>query len=151
MQSYGVRMCLSAPSHFPGSCAMMLFLFPSSITQPPPHTAVTLRLSHHGHMRLSLPVLHVQVFSPVLCCTRLLQPCLTLSDHIDCGLPGSSVCGILQARVLEWVAMTFSRESSAFPTLCDPIDGSPPGSPIRGILQAGTLEWDAIAFSALSC
>ena len=35
--------------------------------------------------------------------------CLTLCDLMDCGLPGSSVHGILQARVLEWVAIAFSR------------------------------------------
>ena len=33
--------------------------------------------------------------------------CLTLCDPIDCGLPGSSVHGILQARVLEWVVISF--------------------------------------------
>ena len=33
-------------------------------------------------------------------------------DRIDCGLPGSSVCGILQARLLEWVAISCSRGSS---------------------------------------
>ena len=40
------------------------------------------------------------------------QSCPTLWDPIDCSLPGSSVHGILQARILEWVAMPFSRESS---------------------------------------
>ena len=39
---------------------------------------------------------------------RLLQSCLTLHDPMDCSLSGSSVHGILQARVLEWVAITFS-------------------------------------------
>ena len=34
----------------------------------------------------------------------------TLSDPMDCSLPGSSVHGILQARVLEWVAIAFSGE-----------------------------------------
>ena len=38
------------------------------------------------------------------------QSCLTLRDPMDCSLPGSSVHGILQARVLEWVAISFSRE-----------------------------------------
>ena len=38
--------------------------------------------------------------------------CLTLCDPMDCRLPGSSVHGILQARILEWVAISFSRESS---------------------------------------
>ena len=35
-----------------------------------------------------------------------LQSCLTLCDHTDCSPSGSSVRGILQARILEWVAMT---------------------------------------------
>ena len=40
------------------------------------------------------------------------QSCLTLRDPMDCSPPGSSVYGILQARILEWVAMPFSRGSS---------------------------------------
>ena len=43
---------------------------------------------------------------------RSLQSCLTLCDPIDCSLPGSSVYGILQARILEWVDMPSSRGSS---------------------------------------
>ena len=35
----------------------------------------------------------------------------TLSDLMDCSLPGSSVHGILQARILEWVVISFSRGS----------------------------------------
>ena len=38
--------------------------------------------------------------------------CLTLCDPTDCGPPGSSVHGILQGRILEWIAISFSRESS---------------------------------------
>ena len=37
---------------------------------------------------------------------------VTLCDPMDCRLPGSSIHGILQARVLEWVAISFSRDSS---------------------------------------
>ena len=40
------------------------------------------------------------------------QSCLTLCDPLDCSLPGSFVQGILQARILEWVAILFSRGSS---------------------------------------
>ena len=40
------------------------------------------------------------------------QPCLTLCDHVDCSSPGPSVHGILQARILEWLAIPFSRGSS---------------------------------------
>ena len=88
------------------------------------------------------------------------QLCPTLSDTMDCSLPGSSVHGIWQARVLEWVAIAFSgprawepqlwslhalepaaaKSLQSCPTLCDPIESSPPGSPIPGILQARTLS-----------
>ena len=40
------------------------------------------------------------------------QSCPTLCDHIDCSPPGSSLHGILQAKILEWVAIFFSRKSS---------------------------------------
>ena len=40
--------------------------------------------------------------------SEVAQLCLTLSDPIDCSLPGSSVHGIFQARVLEWGAIAFS-------------------------------------------
>ena len=40
------------------------------------------------------------------------QSCLTLCDPTDCSPPGSSVHGILQARILQWVAVPFSRASS---------------------------------------
>ena len=39
------------------------------------------------------------------------QSCLTLCKPMDCSLPGSSVHGIFQARILEWVAISFSRRS----------------------------------------
>ena len=40
--------------------------------------------------------------------SEVAQSCLTLSDPMDHSLPGSSVLGIFQARVLEWVAIAFS-------------------------------------------
>ena len=40
---------------------------------------------------------------------KSLQSCLTLCDPIDSGPPGSAVPGILQARTLEWVAISFSN------------------------------------------
>ena len=52
---------------------------------------------------------------------KIAQSCPTLCDPIDCSLPGSSVHGIFQAIVLEWLAISFSRE------LPDP--GIEPGSP----------------------
>jgi len=43
--------------------------------------------------------------------SEVAQSCPTLSDPIDCSLPGSSVHGIFQARVLEWGAIAFSVQS----------------------------------------
>ena len=40
------------------------------------------------------------------------QSCPTLCNPMDCGIPGSSVHGIFQARILEWVVISFSRRSS---------------------------------------
>ena len=45
-------------------------------------------------------------------CGKSLQSCLTLCDPVDCSLQGFSVHGIFQARVQEWVAISFSRGSS---------------------------------------
>ena len=41
--------------------------------------------------------------------SEVAQSCLTLHDPMDCSLPGSSVHGIFQARVLEWGAIAFSE------------------------------------------
>ena len=43
--------------------------------------------------------------------SEVAQSCLTLCHPVDCSPPGSSVHGILQARVLEWGAIAFSREA----------------------------------------
>ena len=44
--------------------------------------------------------------------SEVAQSCPTFCDPMDCSLPGSSVHGIFQARILEWVAISFSRRSS---------------------------------------
>ena len=44
--------------------------------------------------------------------TEVAQSCPTLSDLMDCSLPGSSVHGIFQARVLEWGAIAFSKPNT---------------------------------------
>ena len=44
--------------------------------------------------------------------SEVAQLCPTVCDPMDCSLPGSSIRGILHARVLEWVAISFSRRSS---------------------------------------
>ena len=55
-------------------------------------------------------------------CAKLFQ---TLCDPVDCSPPGSSVHGILQARILDWIAMTSSRRSGSLPLV-------PPGKPKIG-------------------
>ena len=46
--------------------------------------------------------------------SEVAQSCLTLRDPMDCSLPGSSVHGIFQARVLEWGAIAFSAWSRTY-------------------------------------
>ena len=70
--------------------------------------------------------------------SEVTQSCLTLSDLMDCSLPGPSVHGIFQARVLECGAIAFSRELCL--TGSNPMDYNSPGSSLHGIFQAQVLE-----------
>ena len=77
-----------------------------------------------------------------------------LCDPIDGSPPGSPVPGILQARTLEWVAISFSNacmHAKSCLTLCDPMGSNPPDSPVHRILQARILEWVAISVSNSVC
>ena len=82
-----------------------------------------------------------------------------MSYPIDGSPPGSPIPGILQARTLEWVPISFSSAgqwkvkevAQSCPTLSDPMDCSLPGSSVHGIFQARVLEWGAIAFSDIQC
>ena len=51
----------------------------------------------------------IQVLGRAAAAAKLLQSCLTLCDPIDGSPPGSPSPGILQARTLEWVAISFSN------------------------------------------
>ena len=97
---------------------------------------------------------------PTAAAAKSLQSCPTLCDPIDGSPPGSPVPGILQARTLEWVAISFSNAgkwkvkvksesevAQSCSTVSDPMGCSPPGSSAHGIFQARVLEWGAIAFS----
>ena len=91
---------------------------------------------------------------------KSLLSCPTLHDPIDSSQPGSSAPGILQKRILEWVAISFfsacmhTKSLQSCLTLCNPMDSSPPSSSIHRILQARILsspqEWAAIFSSASS-
>ena len=86
--------------------------------------------------------------SPLVCCL-VIQSCPTLCDPIDCSPVGSSVHGIFQARVLEWVAISFSMglPTQGFkPHLCnwqvDSLPLSHQGSPVTRELQIKrTMEY----------
>ena len=86
---------------------------------------------------------------------KSLQLCPTLCDPVDGSPSGSNVPGILQARTLEWVAISFSNawkwkvkvKSLSLVQLSNPMGCSLPVSSIHGIFKARVLEWGAIAFS----
>ena len=75
---------------------------------PPPHCVGM----HSPVLRSAGQAPALSLSTYVCVCAKLLQSCLTLCDPMDCSLPGFSVLGILQARVLEWVAMPSFRGSS---------------------------------------
>ena len=92
--------------------------------------------NHFGNM---LPVGCVCVY--VAAAAKLLQSCLTLCNPIDSSPPGSPVPGILQARTLEWVAISFSncmkvKSESEVAQLCPTL--RPHGLPPTRFL----LPWD---------
>ena len=58
------------------------------------------------------PILWPPDVKSCVLCAKLLQSCLTLCDPVNYSPQGSSVHRILQARILEWVAVSFSRKSS---------------------------------------
>ena len=55
------------------------------------------------------PLTRVSAFTSYYWRGSVTHSCLTLCDPIDCSPPGSPVPGILQARILEWVAISFSN------------------------------------------
>ena len=73
-----------------------------------------------------------------VCVCLVTQSCPTLCNPLDCSPPGSSVNGILQARILQWVAISFStgssqpRDHTRSPTLqADSLQSEPPGKPTK--------------------
>ena len=124
-------------------------LFPENLEQR------SLYFPHPPIFRSTFSALLICIVSGHLTCLRLemlllaksLQSCPTLCDPTDGSPPGSPVPGILQARTLEWVAISFSNAWKLCPILSNPMDCSSPGSSVHGIFQARVLEWGAIAFS----
>ena len=58
------------------------------------------------------PEIEFHIYVNIYMKVKVAQSCLTLCNLMDCSPPGSSVHGILQARIVEWVAVPFSRGSS---------------------------------------
>ena len=91
---------------------------------------------------------------------KLLQSCLTLCNPVGFSSPGSSVHGILQARILEWVAVPSSRVSSRLrdgtPSLMSPAlaDGFFTTSATWGappVIGRHQMMWGLLSFGDLSC
>ena len=98
----------------------------------------------HGHCSLFTIAKIWKQFKCPLMDKQIKKSCthtwVTPSDPMDCSLPGSSVHGICQARVLEWVAIAFSTMAYSVQfslvaqsclTLCDPMNRSTPGLPVH--------------------
>ena len=91
--------------------------WPQHHDRTPPKAPLHLFLTPLCQGRFSAYEFRGMQFSPqqtVICwmhivCAKSLQSCLTLCNRVDCSPPGSSVHGILQARILEWVAISSSR------------------------------------------
>ena len=101
---------------------------------------ITHRQKQHNKRKRKKPTIsfgHPMQNPAAATAAKSLQSCPTLCDPIDGSPPGSPIPGILQARTLEWVAISFSSAWKC----------SLPGSSIHGIFQARVLEWGAIAFS----
>ena len=103
----------------------------------------------------SLRILHFNTEYAAVVAAKLLQLCPTLCDPIDGSSPGSPVPGILQARTLEWVAISFSNAwkwkvkgklLSRVWLLATPWTAAYQARPSL-VFQARVLEWGAIAFS----
>ena len=77
----------------------------------------TSRTSHRKSLEKSiilqtLTIISFPIFYTFILLVIITQLCSALCDPMDCSPPGPSVLGILQARILEWVAIPFSRGSS---------------------------------------
>ena len=99
------------------------------------HTCFTKRGTKSTEI-LGLPSKSEEYYFSIVTYVLVAQSCLTLCDLMDCSPPGSSVHGILQARILGWVAIPFFRRSSWYrdrtlsPSLqADSLPSEPPGKP----------------------
>ena len=116
-QHWPTDACSRQQHHRPDTAAHWVPLprGPGAWTQPLIQRQVLHGACPHLEVRVSLqgPLLHTGKVLIMLCiCVLSHQSCLTLCYPMDCRLPGSSVLGILQARILQWVVMPSSKASS---------------------------------------
>ena len=116
-------------------------------------------------LALRCPARHFSTLKPIPCVrAKSLQSCPTLCDPMDLACQALLSMGILQARILEWVAMPSSRRASQSrdqtrsPTLqVDSLPSEPPGKPmntgvgglslLQGIFVTQESDWDRLHFS----
>ena len=112
-------------------------------------------LKYFLHSQLYSFAFHL-IYAAAAAAAKSLQSCPTLCDPIDGSSPGSPIPGILQARTLEWVAISFSnawkwkvkvKSLSCVQLLATPWTAAHQAPPSMGFFQARVLEWGAIAFS----
>ena len=149
------------PTHDPNQCRWALSNPPNRTKKQSQDTFYSLFLNWDTHFFPSNRYLTPgsQVFGLKLGCIALaksLQSCPTLCDPIDGSPPDSPVPGILQARTLEWVAISFSNawkwkvkmKSLSRVQLLATLWTAAYQAPLSvGFSQARVLEWGAIAFS----
>ena len=124
LRPHGLCSPLNSPGQNTGmdSLSLLQGIFPTRGSNPGlPHCRwILYQLSHKGSPIFSgsilLMVVYNLIYWQIIYYLKVkvlaIQLCLTLSNSIDCSPSGSSVHGLLQARILEWVAIPFSRGSS---------------------------------------
>ena len=98
--------------------------------------------SEAKHLPSKLHSILPSIYDIFCACAKSVQLYPTLCDPMDCGSPGSSVHGILQTRILEWVAMPSSRRSSQprSPTWqVDSLPSEPPGIKEQNFTPKNTI------------
>ena len=81
-----------------------------------------------------------------LCACSVAQSCLTLCDPMKCSPPGSAILGVLQERILEWVAISFSWPRDQTCVSCISFrffTTEPPGKPKCQTKSSSAYEWDS--------
>ena len=103
---------MSITAHFPVCCSTTFSISPSDPRWPLELQPLHQPYSPQEGGRKDTPISFKRSFLRGEREHEVAQSCLTLCDPMNCSLPGSSVHGIFQAIVLEWIAISFSRGSS---------------------------------------